>query len=156
MDPASFPNADVRVTDDFLRRHEPLFIVLSLALLQGAIESPGAVDSDVREAIESLIRTQRTAASGLVYETKPANLIAAGVQALFQEQLDEVKDRAAKQGASILDVEVLGMLVFLQRLAINHDNGRKYGRAFIDLLRTQFPGAKPKGEPDAGSLIVSA
>ena len=37
------------------------------------------------------------------------------------------------------DADVLGTLVFLQRLEFQHSNGRRRGRAFFDFLRTYFP-----------------
>jgi hypothetical protein len=33
--------------------------------------------------------------------------------------------------------------VFLQRLEIPHNNGRRRGRAFYDLLQTYFPAPDP-------------
>jgi hypothetical protein len=47
---------------------------------------------------------------------------------------------------SIRDVDVLGILVFLHRMELQHNNGRKKGRAFIDFLRAYFP-QKPAAEP---------
>jgi hypothetical protein len=35
-------------------------------------------------------------------------------------------------------VEILGVLVFLEQIAIQRDNGRRRGRAFIDFLFTNF------------------
>jgi hypothetical protein len=52
---------------------------LGSRLLEASLAQPGAVDSDVRDALESLIRTYRTLQSGLYYETRPTNLIAAGL-----------------------------------------------------------------------------
>jgi hypothetical protein len=48
---------------------------------------------------------------------------------------------------------VLGLLVFLQRLEIDRNNGRRLGRAFLDFLREFFV---PQGDrqPETPSLIV--
>ena len=53
---------------------------------------------------------------------------------------------------SVRDADVLGILVFLQRLEIQHNNGRRLGRAFIDFLRTNFPAKEPA--EDVPSLLV--
>jgi hypothetical protein len=45
----------------------------------------------------------------------------------------------------IRDVDVLGILVFLHRMELQHNNGRAKGRAFIDFLRQYFP-QKPSEE----------
>jgi len=58
-------NKDVRVTEEFLRDHEPLLIFLGAKFLEAALSSAGAVDADVQQAIDSLIRTYRTLQSGL-------------------------------------------------------------------------------------------
>src|SRR5260370_15621565 len=92
-DASEIPNQDIRVTERFLSEHEDLFILASLALLRAGLETHGAVDSDVREALDSLIRTHRTLQSGLYYESKPDNLIAAGIQSRFQKQIAELRKR---------------------------------------------------------------
>jgi len=41
------------------------------------------------------------------------------------------------------DTDVLGALVFLQRLELQNNNGRRRGRAYFDFLRTYFPVQTP-------------
>src|SRR5713226_4415033 len=67
------PNRDIRLSDKFIREQEELITVLGAILLEAALDASGAVDSDVREALDALIRTYRTLESGLYYETKPEN-----------------------------------------------------------------------------------
>src|SRR5215472_15830654 len=78
------PNQDVRISEEFLRDHEPLLIFLGAKLLEASMATAGAVDSDVQEALETLIRTYRTLESGLYYETRPNNLLAAGIHQKIQ------------------------------------------------------------------------
>lgn len=147
------PNRDVQVTEEFLQEHEPLFLYLSSRLLEAAFASAGAVDSDVREALQSLIRTYRTLQSGLYYETKPTNLIAAGIHQRMQEAIEELrKQLAAENAPSVRDAEILGTLVFLERLELHDNNGRPRGRAFIDYLRRYFPQTHESAAP-ASPLI---
>src|SRR4026209_2836103 len=75
--PDEFPNQDIRVSDTFIRDHEELLMALGRALLHPGLGTPGAVDFDMREALAALIRTQRTLESGLYYETRPENPVAA-------------------------------------------------------------------------------
>src|SRR5712692_9056456 len=51
VNPNKFPNQDIRVTQTFLHDHEPLLIALGKAVLAAALETPGAVDDDVRQAL---------------------------------------------------------------------------------------------------------
>ena len=134
------PNADIRLNEDFIRAQEPLILWLVAALMRG-IESGKAVDSDAREALEALIKTYRTLESGLIYETRPANLYAAGIQEQIKQSIEELRQQLAKDTGmqTLRDADLLGALVFLQRLELQHNNGRRRGRAFFDFLRTYFP-----------------
>ena len=144
-----FPNQDIKVTEKFLREQEPLFIWLSVQTMHAALEVPNAVDSDLREALEALIRTHRTLQSGLYYESKPANTIAALIMERIQAGVEEYRKISAEQSGihNVRDTDVLGVIVFLQRLSIQHNNGRRLGRAFIDFLRSQFPVSQAQEEP---------
>jgi len=141
-----FPNRDVNVTEQFLHDHEALVIFLSAELLAATMATAGAVDTDIREALDALIRTYRTLQSGLIYETRPANLVAMNIQVGVQQAVDALRKKLSEHGTTgIRDAEILGVLVFLQRLELAHNNGRQRGRAFIDFLRANFPAPVPGG-----------
>ena len=138
------PNSDIKLSEEFIRAQEPLIVWLSTALVRG-IDSSKAVDSDAREALEALIKTYRTLESGLIYETRPTNPYAAGIQEQIKSSIEDLRARLAeKTGMQTLrDADVLGALVFLQRLELQHNNGRRRGRAFFDFLRSYFPAQVP-------------
>src|SRR5579863_6695629 len=100
LNPADVPNQDVHVTEQFLREHEPLLMFLSSRLLEASLAAAGAVDSDVREALQSLIRTYRTLQSGLYYETRPANMVAAGIHQRMQEAVETLRKQLAEKNAT--------------------------------------------------------
>ena len=155
VDPDKFPNQDIRVTDEFLHENEELLVYFGRALMSAALETPDAVDNDLREALEALIRTYRTLESGVYYETRPQNPIAGAVYAHLQNAVAELRriETERRGVAQTRDKQVLGLLVFLQRLELDRNNGRRLGRAFIDFLGTFF--VPQGGEPDpAPSLIV--
>ncbi|HYL78846.1 MAG TPA: hypothetical protein VEU96_31945 [Bryobacteraceae bacterium] len=153
VEPEEVPNRDIRVTEEFLRDHETLLIFLGMELLQSALSMPGTIDSDIQQALESLIRTHRTLQSGLYYETRPDNLVAAAIQQKVQDGVEHLRKELSEKGASsIRDADILGMLVFLQRIALHQDNGRPKGRAFIDYLRAYFSQDDERPE-SAPSLI---
>jgi hypothetical protein len=155
LNPDEVPNRDVQVTEEFLREHEPLLVFLGSRLLEASLAQAGALDSDVREALESLIRTYRTLQSGLYYETRPTNLIAAGVHQRMQEAIEGLRKELAEKNATPLrDVEILGTLVFLQRVELHENNGRPRGRAFIDYLRTYFPQTEQSLAPPSPLIQV--
>lgn len=134
------PNKDIRLSEEFIREHEPLLFTLALALKK-AMETGQAVDFDAREGLEALIRTYRTLQSGLIYETRPQNPYAAAIQQNLRESIEEFRKRTAEElGMQTLrDAGILGTLVFVQRLEIQHNNGRRRGRAFLDFLTSYLP-----------------
>lgn len=140
LKPEEIPNQDIRVSEEFLRDHEPLLIFLGAKLLEASLETSGAVDADVQEALESLIRTYRTLESGLYYETRPNNLVAAEIHQKIQDAVQQLRKEIAEKSATpIRDAEILGVLAFLERIGLHQRNGRPRGRAFIDYLRSYFP-----------------
>ena len=80
VDPKDAVHKEIEVTEEFLRQHEELLLFVIYSLLQAALRTPGAVDTDVLEALEALIKTYKTAESGLIYESRPENSVAAAVQ----------------------------------------------------------------------------
>lgn len=140
LSPEDIPNRDIQFKESLIQDHEHEVMALSLALVR-AMKEERAVDLDAREAIESLVRTYRTLQSGLIYETRPQNPYAAGIQERLVKAIEELRKNIAEEtGMQMLrDTDVLTTLVFLQRLELQHSNGRRRGRAFFDFLRTYFP-----------------
>jgi hypothetical protein len=134
------PNQDIRVSEDFIRKQEHVVMWLAHSLAR-AMETRRSVDGDAREGLEALIKTYRTLESGLIYETRPQNPYAAEIQEALKQAIEELRKRLAETSGmqTLRDADVLGALVFLQRLELQHNNGRRRGRAFFDFLRTYFP-----------------
>jgi hypothetical protein len=154
--PGDVPNRDIRVTDEFLERNGPLASFTSAHIVRSSTQIPGLVDSDVREALDALIRTLRTQQSGLYYESRPNNPVAASLYMMVQAGLADFR-RAEQERLGFShtrDADVLGVLCFLQRLEIATHNGRRRSRAFIDLLRAQMPPEIRAGAPPASPLII--
>jgi hypothetical protein len=137
IDPATLPNRDIEITEDFLEANQVLMAFLAIGVFEGSLKTPAATDWDVREAIEALVQTYRTLQSGLLYENLPTNIYAAGIAAHVRDKLVEIKQKEieATGVTTIRDSTVLGVLAFLQRLEYSHNNGRKRSRAFLDFLR---------------------
>jgi hypothetical protein len=158
LNPDDIPNKDIRVTEEFLGEHESLLVGAMTSLMRAALDTPGAVDRDVQDALDALVRTQRTIESGVYYETRPENALANRIFNETRSGLEEFRklDREEMGMTRTRDSDVLTVLVFLQRLALDRNNGRPRGRAFLDSLRgflAQAEGAVPQS-PRASSLIV--
>ncbi|MGC8794885.1 MAG: hypothetical protein ACP5U2_16010, partial [Bryobacteraceae bacterium] len=88
-DPEQLPSRDVEVTEDFLYRHADLLALVGDAIVETYERFPQAIDSDVREALDSLVRTYRTLQSGLYYETLPANPLAGAFHQAIRRRVEE-------------------------------------------------------------------
>ncbi|MGH9657158.1 MAG: hypothetical protein ACRD96_01370 [Bryobacteraceae bacterium] len=154
--PDEFPNRDIRVTDRFLREHDALLVALGRAVLGAALETEGAVDNDMRDALEALVRTWRTLESGVLYESRPDNRVAAQVFQHVQDGIAEFREREIQELGMVRtrDADVLVVLAFMQRLELDRNNGRRRGRAFVDLLHRHFTPAGGAAPVATGSLIV--
>lgn len=150
------PNLDIRLTEKYLEEHQELIMFLGSLITMGWIRNDGAIDYDVREGLAALVQTYRTLQSGVYYEGIPANPLAAGIYRSVQDGMAEA--RAAEQqefgSAKTRDADVLGALLFLQRLEYQHNNGRKRGRAFIQFLHEFYTDAPPAEAAPPTSLIL--
>ena len=158
VNPDELPNKDIRISEEFLEEHEFLLLGAARSLMLAVFDTPGAVDRDVLDALDALIRTQRTLQRGVYYETRPVNTLANRIFSAAQTGLEEFRrnEREEFGMARTRDSDVLMMLVFLQRLALGRINGRPRGRAFLDSLRGLLSEAEGAAQPKprASSLIV--
>jgi len=138
--PEQIPNRDIAITDKFIRDNADLLGFVAKVLLAAALETPGAVDTDVRDALDSLTRTFRSLQSGIYYDSRPDNTLAAAIYARVQEGVQQFRQAESQQlgMAKTRDADVLGVLVFLQRVELDRNNGRPRGRAFLDFLRGYY------------------
>lgn len=153
IDRKAIPNSDVQLSEEFVSDHQELILFSSFTIADAALRTAGATDADVLSALEALIRTHRTLESGLVYETRAADRVAAQVQEHFEQSLkDFQKRRESEEGRTpYRNAEVLGALVFLERSALVQRNGRPRGRAFIDFLRLRL--SVPIPQQPSGLLV---
>jgi len=156
VEPGEIPNRDIRVSEKLLHENEDLLAFLSTTILRIAAETPGVVDLDVREALESLIRTYRTLQSGVYYESRPVNPLAAQIYVVLQQAAAEYRQAEQQQlgMTKTREAALLGMFVFLQHFELHQNNGRRRGRAFIDALRRFYSGGPEPEAAPASSLIL--
>jgi hypothetical protein len=157
IDPATIPNRDVEVSENFVRDQEHLVLWFCHSLARAMESSKGqngkAIDYDAREALEAYIQTLRTAQSGVIFDATPANPYAAEIVNTLTKAAEELRAAIAEESnmATLRDVDLIGTLVFIQRLELQHNNNRRRGRAFYDFLLSHFP-AKPA--PDVAAALA--
>ena len=155
LDAEQMPNRDIRVSEELLESNSELLEFLGSTMATAALETPGAVDSDLRDALAALIRTYRTLQTGIYYQTVPQNALAAKIFRAVEDAVAEFRQEETKRlGMSrTRDADLLGLLVFLERLELDRNNGRPRGRAFLDLLRGLQPESADGGS-DSSPLVL--
>jgi hypothetical protein len=154
-DPAGMPSPASRMSSDFMKKNVQLVTVIQHATLMASLRV-NAVDNDVKEALDGLVRTYRTLESGLYYESRPANPMAAAVFDAIQHRVAELRQAESQSGVhKILDSQILTILVFLQQMEYAFNNGRKKGRCFLDNLRRALGRYSDERKPDPAPLLVS-
>jgi hypothetical protein len=155
LDPATIPHRDIPMTEEFLEERSDLIAELGGALAAAAGHD-GAVDSDAREALASLIQSYRTLQSGVIYENLPPNPIAANLYRVMQTAAAQflTKEREALGVSKTRDADVLRVLVFLDIFSLDRSNGRRYGRSFLDALMRFQPAEASAGDDIGSSLIL--
>src|SRR5262249_30099545 len=150
LENVELPNRDIRVTEEMLEENEALLAFLAASIFRAAMETTGVSDFDVRDALDALTRTWRTLQSGVYYETRPTNPLAFAVYDAVKGAVDEFRSEEKRNlgMARTRDAQVLALLVFLQRVELDRNNGRRRGRAFIDSIRRLYPDSPPPGEPE--------
>jgi len=153
--PKELPNADIKLNRKVLDENEELGAFIGRSLAAAALSTPGAVDFDLRDALDGLIRTYRTLQSGVYYESVPANALAANIYRGMQEALAAFRQEETQRlgRTKTRDADVLMILVYLQRVELDSNNGRRRGRAFIHTL-TEFYAVSPPEPSPASSLIL--
>ncbi|MGA3324773.1 MAG: hypothetical protein ABSF45_09890 [Terriglobia bacterium] len=141
IDWAKVPFAEVKFNRSFAETHEPLLLAIDFASCQFAADHREVVDTDVLVALQTLAETYRTQTSGIIYE-KPLDY--ALQRALYENLKTAIKDfrekRAQDTGMiTVRDSDVRDALIFLTQICAAHSNGRPKGRAYLDLIRSQFP-----------------
>lgn len=154
--PETRPYPDMRITSEFLADYAGLLSFLSF-VIHDAANRVSAVDTDVREAVASLIKTYRTLESGLIYDDVPANPLAAAVYQAIREGIPRFMEdeRKALGMTHTRDSDILRALMFVDILALERNNGRRYGRSFIDAISHLYgPELSAGGPAETPSLIV--
>jgi hypothetical protein len=144
----------VRIMRDFSERQSQLFFLIATFLARyEAPELRTPLDADVAEAMGSLAATFETASRGLIYDHRPASVLAERLTAALKPVLTE----AGQGGGSAFERDAA---VVLRRVEEAVDDVRATDqanrRAFLELLRRviTMPDTPRDAPPDPSRLIV--
>lgn len=155
LESREIPFPDVQLTLELIRRNQPALSGLVLTILKSAQENPALRDPEVLSALEAFAETCRTLESGIYFERPPDAPLPRALYGQLSGFLDAFRKQEAQQTgfSQLKNSEVFRMLVFLLRVGRRESNGRPRSRAFLDFLRSQFPG-EAESQPEASRIIL--
>lgn len=141
IDWAKVPFAESKFSRAFAETHGPLLFYLDRAICKFAAEHRATVDTDVRAALQTLAESYRTQASGIIYEKPLDYPLQRALNEGLKAAITEFREKEAQRMGitTVRDSEIRDAFIFLTQLCAVHENGRPKGRAYLDLIRQQFP-----------------
>ncbi|MGE5326896.1 MAG: hypothetical protein ACM3NO_07640 [Deltaproteobacteria bacterium] len=154
VDWSTLPFADSRIPTSFARSHGGLLNLLSFAVSKYAAENRLLVDTDAQESLRALAEAYRTLSAGIFFERPPDYSVQRGLYEALKAAIEDFKKaEVQKLGLTATrESDIRDALIFLTQLAALRSNGRPKGRAFLDLVRSQFRLAE--AEKTASNLVV--
>jgi hypothetical protein len=146
---------EVDIGRSFIDERERLVMGLAFTISDFAYRERSLTDPDVQDVLDKFIRTLSTLRSGVIYESLPTGAVREGLFRALQQFVTEYRktEERERELNRIRDVDVHKSAVYLARLAQVYSNGRPRSRAFIDLLKAQFP-SQQKEQERASALIL--
>lgn len=140
VDWKTVPFSDVQVPRSTVARHQLLISQFAYAICRYAGENPSVADADVIASLKSLAESYQTLSNGIYYEKPPDYALQRGLYEAMEAAVKEYKrGGSADPGFETpRESEVRDILIFLTQLGATRVNGRPKGRAYLDLLRSQF------------------
>lgn len=156
IDWAKLPFSEVKFDRGFAAAHAHLLVAIDHAICKSAAEHREVVDTDVLAATQTLAEAYRAQSSGIIYEKPldylPQRELYTGLKAGIAEFQKLEAQRAGM--TTVRDSDVRDALIFLTQLCAIHLNGRPKGRAYLDMIRSQFPPDEFK-KPASNIVLLS-
>jgi len=155
IDWSTVPFSKTRIPSSFVATHERLVLALGFAICVYARDNTVLVDPDAIQALQSLGETYQTLSNGIYYEKAPDYALQRGLYDALKAAIEDFKKSGGRNegGATVLDSEIRDALIFLAQLGATRSNGRPKGRAYLDLLRSQFKSEELR-KPSSGQLVL--
>ncbi len=154
IDCAKVPFPESKFNRTFAETHGPLLFYLDHALCKFAAEHHATVDTDVLATLQTLAESYRTQASGIIYEKPLDYALQRALNENLKAAITEFREKEAQRAGmtTVRDSDVRDALIFLTQLCAVHENGRPKGRAYLDLIRQQFP--KEEFQKSASNILL--
>jgi hypothetical protein len=154
IDWEKLPFAEVKFDRSFASRHGALLFYIDHAICQFAADHREVVDADIRAALQNLAESYRTQASGIIYEKPMDYALQRALYEGLKAAVAEFREKEAQRlGMTTLhDSDIRDAMIFLTQLCAVHANDRPKGRAYLDVIRSQFP--KEEFQKAASNIVL--
>jgi len=154
IDWSKVPFPESKFDRRFAQANGPLLFHIDLAICKFAAEHRATVDTDVVAVLKNLAESYRTQASGIIYEKPLDYALHRALDDALKAAITEFREKEAQRVGmtTVRDGDIRDSLIFLTQLAAVHENSRPKGRAYLDLIRQQFP--KEQFEKSTASGLV--
>lgn len=154
IDWSKVPFPEVTFNRGFAESNEALLLDIDYAICSFAADHREVVDTDVLAVLHTLAETYRTRTSGIIYEKPLDYAPQRGLYEDLKKAIEEFLENATKRAgmATVRDSDIRDALIFLTQLCAAHLNGRPKGRAYLDLIREQFP--KEEFKKAASNIVL--
>jgi len=155
IDWSAVPFAGREIPSSFVAAHEPLVLALGYAVCLHARDNAALTDPDIIASLQSLAETYQTLSNGIYFEKPPGYLVQRGIYDALKAAIENFKKAESRNAgiATVRDSEIRDVLIFLTQLGATRSNGRPKGRAYLDLLRSQF-NSEELQKPSPGQLVL--
>lgn len=153
--PPDTPLLDEKIPQDIVYTQQQLMAAVAFSIAKFCAVQPATVDADVLAAIQALAQTYKTLSSGIIYEKPPQAPLPRELYSSLTAFISEVKRQQAERSgsATLKDMDLFYLSVFLYRMGLLRTNGRPRSRRFIEFLRGQFP-QSPELQREESRIIV--
>ncbi len=155
IDWSQVPFADVKVPSSFVAAHEPLVLALGYAVCLYARDNAALTDPDIVAALQSLAESYQTLSNGIYFEKPPDYILQRELYDALKAAIENFKKTDSRNAGvvTVRDSEIRDVLIFLAQLGATRSNGRPKGRAYLDLLRSQFKSEELQ-KPSPSQLVL--
>ena len=150
------PYSEERIGPEFLETHETYINIYCTLLLTASSDLPGATDADLGACLDQAIRNRKAKKSGLYYDGRPDNRIAAQIMEKFEDLIVKLRRDLEAGPGEFTDRDELRVLMLVDVMRRSWDNGRRYGRQFMHNLTAIVAtalGNEPMDGPEPEPLV---
>jgi hypothetical protein len=136
-----------------LENHEPVLAELQMAIAAERQTSRNLTDQDVAEALDCQLKTLRTEANGVLYETTSENWRAESLRKQFSSLIQALRYPEKPEQERIRLNEAIDCLEVLRSVVASHLSAGPSSPSFVSFLLRHVPRSSGTATPQSSIII---